>query len=62
VARQTHLIRHRADVPILVSAIQAKPDYLVTTNTRHFTVVVARCTGLKIVTPQQLIARITIVG
>lgn len=58
----THLIRHRADVAILASAVRAKPDYLVTSNTRHFTAGVARRTGLKIVTPQHLIARVTIVG
>ena len=39
-----------------------RPDYLVTTNTQHFTAEVARRTALKIVTPTQLIARITIVG
>ncbi|OFV81282.1 MAG: hypothetical protein A2W26_06020 [Acidobacteria bacterium RBG_16_64_8] len=57
-----HLIRHQADVPVLASALAMRPDYLVTANTRHFTAEVAHRTALKIVTPAQLIARITIVG
>lgn len=45
-----HLIRHAADVPVLVSAIQAKPDWLITNNTEHFTQEVAQKTGLRITT------------
>jgi len=36
VARSRHLIRHAADVPVLLSAIQAQPDWLLTHNTQHF--------------------------
>ena len=32
-----HLIRHAADVPILLSAMASKPDWLLTHNTKHFT-------------------------
>jgi predicted nucleic acid-binding protein len=46
-----NLIRHEADVPALVSAIQAKPDWLLSNNTKHFTDAVARRTGLRIATP-----------
>jgi predicted nucleic acid-binding protein len=45
------LIAHAADVPILVSAIRAKPDWLITHNTKHFTPQVAQHSGLRIVTP-----------
>jgi len=45
------LIRHAADVPVLVSAITAQPDWLLTRNTDHFTADVARKTGLRIATP-----------
>jgi hypothetical protein len=45
-----HLIRHAADVPVLVSAIEAKPDWLITNNTEHFTQDVAHKTGLRITT------------
>ena len=45
------LIRHLADVPVLVSAMQSKPDWLLTHNTKHFSPAVARRTGLRIGTP-----------
>ncbi|MGA8368015.1 MAG: PIN domain-containing protein [Candidatus Acidiferrales bacterium] len=46
-----HLIRHAADVPVLLSAMAGKPDWLLTHNTRHFTQAVAQRTGLRIATP-----------
>ncbi|HEX7410374.1 MAG TPA: PIN domain-containing protein [Candidatus Binatia bacterium] len=58
VERHRHLIRHAADVPILVAALKARPTWLVTTNTRHFNGAVAARTGLQICTPHHLIARI----
>ena len=51
VARSRHLIRHAADVPVLISAMEAQPDWLLTHNTQHFTVTVAKRTGLRIATP-----------
>lgn len=47
------LIRHAADVPVLLSAIDSKPDWLLTHNTRHFTGTVALRTGLRIATPTE---------
>ena len=41
-----HLIRHEADVPVLLSAIASKPDWLLTHNTKHFTKAVAQRTSL----------------
>jgi len=55
--RHRHLIRHQTDVPVLVSAIRAAPDHLVTTNTRHFTARVATRTSLSIITPRGLLAK-----
>jgi len=49
-----HLIHHEADVPVLLSAMSAKPDWLLTHNTRQFTPSVARNTGLRIATPHEL--------
>ena len=46
-----HLIRHAADVPVLLSAIASRPDWLLTHNTKHFTPAVARGAGLRIATP-----------
>ena len=46
------LIRHAADVPVLLSAMQSQPDWLLTHNTAHFTPAVATRTGLQIATPR----------
>jgi predicted nucleic acid-binding protein len=51
VRRSRHLIRHAADVPILLSAMAGQPDWLLTNNTRHFTPTVARRAGLRIAKP-----------
>ena len=48
-----HLIRHESDVPVLLSAMASKPDWLLTHNTRHFTKAVARRTALPIATPAE---------
>ena len=45
--------RHSADVPVLLSAIASKPDWLLTHNTKHFTKAVAQRTSLRIATPAQ---------
>lgn len=50
-AANRHLIRHEPDVPVLLSAMTAQPDWLLTHNTKHFTEAVARRTGLRIATP-----------
>lgn len=60
VDRHRHLIRHQADVPVLVSALKAAPDWFLTTNTRHFTKQVALRTQLKIFTPQEFITSIRV--
>ena len=51
VRESCHLIHHAADVPVLLSAISCKPDWLLTHNTKHFTPAVAKRTGLRIATP-----------
>jgi predicted nucleic acid-binding protein len=48
-----NMIRHEADVPVLLSAIAARPDWLLSHNTKHFTPSVAQRTGLRIATPMQ---------
>lgn len=45
------LIRHEPDVPVLLSAMACKPDWLLTHNTKHFTKAVAQQTSLRIGTP-----------
>jgi predicted nucleic acid-binding protein len=51
VRRNRHLIRHVADVPVLLSTMDSTPDWLITHNTKHFTLDVARRAGLRIATP-----------
>lgn len=53
VAQHRSLIRHDADVPVLLSAMAAKPDWLLTHNTKHFTSAVAQRTSLRIGTPAE---------
>ena len=51
VAANRQLIRHAADVPVILSAMASKPDWLLTHNTKHFTKAVAERTGVRIATP-----------
>jgi predicted nucleic acid-binding protein len=48
-----YLIRHEADVPVLLSAMASKPDWLLTHNTKHFTKAVAQRTSLRMATPAE---------
>ena len=50
-----HLIRHEADVPVLLSAMASKPDWLLTHNLKHFTKAVAQRTALRISTPAEFL-------
>ena len=52
--RYLPLMRHKTDVAVLVSALLAKPDWLVSDNPDHFTPAVASASGLRIVSPSQL--------
>jgi hypothetical protein len=52
VVRARPLIRHAADVPVLLPALHSQPDWLLTHNTAHFTPAVATRTGLRIATPR----------
>jgi predicted nucleic acid-binding protein len=45
------LIRHAADVPVLLSAMASRPDWFLTHNTRHFNTAVAQRSSLRIDTP-----------
>lgn len=54
------LIRHGNDVPVLVTAIKAKPDWLITSNIEHFNEDVAMKTGLRIATPQEFLRQFKI--
>jgi hypothetical protein len=45
------IIRHANDLPAVVSAIQAHPDWVLSTNTRHWNRRLATATHLRIVHP-----------
>ena len=47
------LIRQAADVPVLLSAVASRPDWLLTHNTKHFTKAVAHRASLRIATPAE---------
>jgi predicted nucleic acid-binding protein len=51
VAASRHLIRHAADVPVILSAMASKPDWLLTHNTKHFTKAVAERSAVRIAAP-----------
>ena len=53
------LIRHAPDVPVLLSAMAAKPDWILTNNTKHFTKTVAHRTGLRIATPAEFFKKLS---
>ena len=59
VAASQHLIRHAADVPVLLSAIASKPDWLLTHNIKHFTKSLADRTSLRIATPEQFFQKLS---
>ncbi len=47
------LIRHFADVPVLLAAIDSSPDWIITKNREHFTNEVAKKVGIRIATPAE---------
>jgi predicted nucleic acid-binding protein len=53
IAAAARIIHHFNDAPVLAAAINARPDWLLSNNTEHFTPTVARRTGLRIATPYQ---------
>lgn len=47
------LIRHAADVPVVLAAIDARADWLITRNRKHFTIEVSKKIGIKIASPAE---------
>ncbi len=47
------LIRHLADVPVVLAAIDSQPDWLITRNRDHFTDKVSAKIGIRIASPQE---------
>lgn len=49
------VLRHVNDVPVVVSAIAAQPDYVLSTNVSHWGPALALRTNLRILTPRQFL-------
>ena len=49
------VVRHQADVAVVVVALKVGPDWLVSEKDRHFSPKVAKLTGLRIATPQRFL-------
>jgi hypothetical protein len=45
--------KREADVPVLLSAMACRPDWLLTNNSKHFTKAVAQRTELRVATPAE---------
>lgn len=54
-----NLIRHFSDVPVVLAAIDSKPDWLITRNREHFTNVVAAKIGIRIASPEEFFRYLT---
>ncbi len=51
-------LRHENDVPVVVTAMLARPDWVLSTNTKHWNTELAARTGLRIATPQQFLMQL----
>jgi hypothetical protein len=60
VSASRRLIAHQADVPVLLSALHARPHWLLTHNRKHFTPAVAARTKLHIGTPADFFRALTV--
>ena len=49
--QQASIIRHLHDVPVLAAALKAKPAWVLSTNRKHFSPLLANRTGLRIADP-----------
>jgi len=53
-------LRHENDVAPVVSAILAHPDWVLSTNTKHWNPALGARTGLRIATPQQFLEQLIV--
>ena len=56
VIQNLNLIRHFADVPVVLAAIDSHSDWVITKNRNHFTNKVADKIGIKIASPREFFA------
>lgn len=53
------VIRHINDLRPVVAALQARPDWVISGNREHWNDALAHRTGLRILTPQEFVRRLT---
>jgi hypothetical protein len=51
-------LRHENDVPVVITAMLTRPDWVLSTNTRHWNAELAQRTGLRIATPQHFLVQL----
>jgi len=51
------VLRHLNDLPAAAAAVQARPDWVISSNRAHWNEALAERTGLRIVTPQDFMSR-----
>lgn len=53
IKQNRQLIRHASDVPVILAAIDSRPDWIITKNRDHFTDAVAAKINLRIASPAE---------
>lgn len=53
------VLRHSNDLPAVIAAMQARPDWVISSNDEHWNDAVAERTGLRIVTPAVFLRRLS---
>lgn len=59
VARLLPAIKHVNDLPAVVTAMHARPDWVLSTNTAHWNARLADRTGLRVATPQAFLRQLS---
>jgi len=54
------VLRHTNDLQAVVTAVQARPDWVISANRAHWGEDLAKRTGLRIVTPQDFMGRLRV--
>lgn len=52
------VLRHLNDLPAVVTAMQAQPDWVISANSAHWSEALAAHTGLRILTPHDFLSRL----
>ena len=53
------VLRHQNDLGVVVTAVQARPDFVISANTAHWNAALAARTDLRIMSPNAFLASLT---